>query len=155
MNKISQEAFEEKHGHFSIQEYCITGDLPPEHIAESILCKHIETMNPIREELGVAISVSKNSGYRPKKYEIKKGRSGNSQHTFEDSEGNPTDGAADYTSSKLIKLLQLLQAKSTYTRICYYPKMGFIHCDFKPTADGKRQYFENSANGWKFIRNLK
>lgn len=152
--KITQEAFEKLRGNFSIKEFCITGECPPEEVAQSIIDNHINVLNPIREKLGVPVIVSQKSGYRPKDYELSKGRSGKSQHTFEDKEGNVTGGAVDLTSTKLGQLLDLLISDSNYTRICYYPINHFIHCDHNPTADGKRQYFNcmSPTGSWKFIK---
>lgn len=153
---ITQEAFEKQRGNFSIKEFCITGERPPLDVAESIIANHINVLNPIREELGASIIVSQKAGYRPKDYEISKGRRGTSQHTFKDKEGNVTGGAADLTSPKLIELITLLKANSSYSRICYYPNNGFIHCDHKPTPNGVRQYFEcdSPSSKWRFKKHL-
>lgn len=153
---ITQEAFEKARGYFSIKEFCITGERPPVEVAEMIVKHHIDVLNPLREELGAPIIVSQKAGYRPRAYELSKGRSGNSQHTFEDADGNVTKGAVDLTSAKLRPLLDLLIEKSSYSRICFYPNNGFIHCDHKPTSNGTRQYFNCSspAGKWQFIRNV-
>lgn len=154
--KITQEAFEKQRGKFSIKEFCITGEYPPVEVAESIIENHINVLNPLREELGAAIIISQKAGYRPKQYELSKGRSGKSQHTFEDREGNVTKGAADLTSPELESLGVLLREKSSYSRICYYPNNGFYHCDHKPTPNGVRQYFEcdSPSGSWVFKKNL-
>lgn len=87
---------------------------------------HIELLNPIREVLGIPIHISKNSGFRPRAYELARGRSGNSQHTF------AGRGAVDVTCDpKRLEDLVTLLKTSGYTRICYYPKQKFIHCDLK------------------------
>lgn len=44
--------FTEKIGHFSVSEYCITGEMPPQDIFDAIVEFHIKEMNPIRELYG-------------------------------------------------------------------------------------------------------
>jgi hypothetical protein len=158
---ITQEAFEKRRGHFSIKEFCITGERPPLEVAESIILNHIDVLNPIREELGAPIIISQKAGYRPKEYELSKGRSGKSQHTFErvdetTGEVIVTGGAVDLTSRNLDELGSLIRASGKYTRMCYYPNNGFYHCDHKPTANGVRQYFEcdSPAGRWVFKGNM-
>lgn len=101
----------------------------------------IKILNPIREELGFPIIISKQSGYRPKLYEISRGRSGNSQHCFEGK------GAVDLTcdSSQLSELFELLQ-QSEFTRVCLYLNKGFIHADFK--REEKQVFLCLDKNNW-------
>lgn len=143
--------FTEKRGHFSVKEYCITGKEPEQEVFDAIVKFHIEPMNAVRELYGKPISVSKNSGYRPKAHELSKGRPGTSEHTFEKIYPKGR-GAADYTAESIPKLLDLLISDSPYLRICYYPSHGFIHCDYK--GDGtRRELYQADANGkWKLER---
>jgi len=142
--------------HFSVSEYCINDDNVPQRIADAILYYHILVMNPVREELGAAIKVSKNSGWRPTKHEISKGRSGDSIHTFTKTFRDPMGkGAADYTATDILKLLRLMLEKTSYTRIVYYPNNHFIHADHAFQERGRR-YFEaaSPSSEWKFIRQI-
>lgn len=110
-------------------------------IADKIVKHHIAVIQPIRNKLGFPIFVSKGSGYRPVAWEAKHGRSGTSEHCFKGK------GAADYsckTEKQLLLLLTELQ-NSVYTRICYYPKEQFIHCDYKGCEPS---YFECINNQW-------
>jgi hypothetical protein len=51
------------------------------------------------------------------------------------------------------KLLELIIKHTSYTRMAVYK--GFIHCDYKPTSDGKRQLFKSDKNSrWEFIKNV-
>jgi hypothetical protein len=130
--------------YFPILEFCITGDMPPVDVAKKIQ-KHIDLMNPIRHKLGFPVSVSKNSGYRPRWYEVSKKRSGNGEHNFEG------EGAADYTTATKERTLLLLEElkKSDYKRVCYYPNNNFIHCDFKGS---EKVYFEASSPTAPWVR---
>jgi hypothetical protein len=145
-----------KKTHFELHEFNCTGALIPERVQQSIQDNHIAVMNPIREDLGAAITVSKRSGYRPEDYEKKKKRSGNSTHTFKiqlkDPEGK---GAADYTAEDIEKLLQLMIEKTGFTRICYYPNNKFIHADYAFADRGRRLFTAASPSAsWVYQKNL-
>jgi hypothetical protein len=147
MSNITQAEFTHKHGHFRISEFCIEQTPPPRRIAEIIISNHITPMNAVREALGSPILVSKRSGYRPRAYERSKGRTGNSQHNFEESHQHGT-GAGDYTSADAKDLIEPMIEHTCYTRICYYPNNNFVHGDFKPTPSGKREiYTADSPTG--------
>lgn len=145
--------------YFNLSELCIVDEPVPMHVADKLLNHHIRIMNPIRQMLGAPITASQNSGYRPYSYEKARGRSGKSQHTFGDL---PTGkdlsvlGAIDWTTLDLSRLNDLEKAlieHSPYTRITRYK--SFIHCDYKPTSDSRRQYFTSGADSkWTFVRHL-
>lgn len=120
----------------------------PLDIAKAIIQYHAEPINKVSNKIGIPIFVSKNSCYRPKEYELSKGRSGNSQHTFQEKHKFGV-GAADYTARDLNILLDGLIKHTHYTRICLYTKKNFIHCDYK-NNNSQRQYFEDSGSGWVF-----
>ena len=126
--------------YFEREEFYKEGTIVSDAVAEKT-DKHIEELNPIRHRLGVPVEISKQSGYRPKAYELSKGRSGNSQHCFE--EGGAVDLTCD--SGKFQRLYELLQ-NSGYKRICLYPENMFIHCDYKG-AD--QVMFVDTGNGWE------
>lgn len=120
--------------HFEISEFLIdraAKDVPV-HVADKILRHHIPIINPIREKLGVAITVSEHSGFRSFAWERSKGRSGTSQHTFGDAHQNPEFwlGAADYTCTDFEGLVRELVA-SEYRRVAIYESRRFVHCDHK------------------------
>jgi len=110
---------------------------------ETKIQHHIDILNPIREKLGIPIRISKRSGYRPKIYELSRGRSGNSQHTFKGK------GAVDLTCKldQLQLLFELLQ-ESEYTRICLYVNKNFIHADMKE-INGSQQVFICTDLHWE------
>lgn len=135
---------------FSIKEFLITR---PKNIgvdiADKLFWNHIIPMIPVRNELGLSITASLRSGYRPKWYELAKGRNGSSQHVFKGK------GAVDWTCKDFTKnkdeLLRLIIKHTEYTRICVYK--GFIHCDYKATPANLRRVYEYQNKEWKFIRN--
>lgn len=128
--------------YFTIQEFTAEPLIPP-FVASFIVKYHIQVMDPIREEMGGPILVSKRSGYRSPETEFKNKRSGDSEHTFK------RKGAADYTADN-IELLGQLLLKTPYTRICYYPDNKFYHCDYK---NDKRQLyiFKEGWDGWRRV----
>lgn len=136
---------------FSLKEFIITKPKTiPLDIADKLYWYHILPMIPVRNTLGVWVSASSFSGYRPKWWELNRGRSGNSQHVFIDK------GAVDWTCSNFYtnknKLLNLIIEHTEYTRIAVYE--SFIHCDYKPTNDGNRQLFSSdSSSNWDSNRN--
>lgn len=133
--------------YFKMSEFIIDPDMDqvPLHVCDKIVEHHLPILNNIRHLLGVPVIISKHSGYRSVEWEYERGRSGNSQHTFKGK------GAVDVRcNDKFDDLLDLL-IDSDYTRVCYYPHHGFIHCDFKDVE--KPQYFEADENGsWNFKR---
>lgn len=145
-----------KKSHFTLDEFNLTGAEIPARIQKAIEQHHIAVMNPVRDELGAAITISKKSGYRPEAYERSKKRSGNSSHTFKiqlkDPEGK---GAADYTADDIEKLLELMISKTPFSRICYYPNNKFIHADYCFENRGRRLFHAASPSAeWKFIKHL-
>jgi len=129
--------------YFSIKEFLIDRNMTtvPVHVVDKIERYHKPIINPIRHDMGVPIHVSGNSGYRSVEWEIKAGRNGSSQHTFEGW------GAGDYTCEHLELLLDELLA-SDYKRVCYSPKEGFIHCDHH---GHERLHFIAEAGQWNLV----
>lgn len=123
-------------------------------VADKLYQFHIIPMQKVREELGVWVTASLKSGYRPQWWEILKNRSGKSQHTF--IEEHPLgSGAIDWTCSDFKanndRFLELIIEHTNYTRIAIYGT--FIHCDFKPTPSGKREVYVSDANSnWQLLK---
>lgn len=128
---------------FDIREFCITDEPVPQGVADKIFKYHMNPMQVVRERLEDPIIVSRRSGYRPVKWELERGRNGNSQHTFRGK------GAADYriNSDNWGLLLCLIKDWTEYSRICIYPNNSFIHCDY---ASDKRIIYraESPAGSW-------
>ena len=140
---------------FTISEFCITDDPIEQNIANMILRWHIWEIQKVRDVLQRPIMVSRNSGYRPYSYEINRGRSGNSEHTFRNINTHGI-GAADYTLNfesnrpylvQLNELFDAIDCHTNYTRIAIYPNNLFIHCDYK--ADEKQLFI--ATPNWKRI----
>ena len=135
----------------SIEEFLITSpkyvDLD---IADKLFNFHILPMQIVRDRLGLPITASQKSGYRPRSWEIRKGRSGNSQHTFSQDWTNGS-GAVDWTcknfSRNKYKMLDLMIKNTNYQRICLYD--SFIHADYKESGSGKRELFDYVNGKWK------
>lgn len=129
------------HNYFTLKEFLIEPNKQtPLEVLEKIMRYHIMVLNPIRAELGMAIHISQNSGYRSKEYELKKGRSGKSEHTFIDM------GAVDLTCADNNALFKLLKEHSPYRRIAVYKEQNFIHCDYK---GNEQAIYINTKEGWK------
>lgn len=145
-----------KKSYFGLHEFNLTDSIMPVEIQNSIRANHIDVMNPIREELGAKINVSKRSGWRPEAHEKRKKRSGNSTHTFKKQLKDPQGkGAADYTAEEIERLLELMIEKTPFTRICYYPNNKFIHADYAFAERGRRLFHAASpSSDWKFIKPL-
>ena len=130
----------------TVSELSIVNTDIPLAVADKLIKYHISPMTFVRESLGDPITASQRSGYRPKWYEINKGRSGNSQHTFEDK------GAVDWTTTgDMKKLLQLIIDFTTYTRICYYPNNRFIHCDYKNPVERWEYVCKSPTSKWERV----
>jgi len=127
---------------FSMAELCITDDPIPISVADKLL-KHIRIIQSIRDRIGVPISASQHSGYRPVAYELAQGRSGNSEHTFHG------EGAVDWTCRKshIATLFEELK-ESEYRRVAFYPHKNFVHCDLK---GAEKLFFiaDTVTNKWK------
>lgn len=129
--------------YFTRSEFYKNFETPPDEILEKI-DSHIIELNPIRLRQNEAITIT--SGYRPREHELLKGRSGNSQHTFHHR------GACDLVANSLLTLLDNLVKHSSYSRICYYPKDGFIHVDWVGWVPNEtKQLFVDHGKGWRRI----
>ena len=128
--------------HFKFQELLVETKNIPVDVAQKLLTYHMIPVSVVREELGVAITASLNSGYRSREWELSKGRSGTSQHVF------IGKGAVDWTCSNFRtnkqKFLELLVEHTDYTRFAVYN--NFIHCDYKKTPSNKKEVYTSTAN---------
>lgn len=121
-------------------------------VADKLYQFHIIPMNIVRGLMGVWVTASLKSGYRPKWWELQHGRSGNSQHVYRDEWENGS-GAVDWTCKDFEvnkdKFLKLIIEHTKYTRIAVYNT--FIHCDYKDTVSGKRELYSSDSNSnWVF-----
>jgi hypothetical protein len=132
--------------HFNISDFNITGGPIPQDVADKILMHHLIPLARVCQVSGLKLVISKRSGYRPKWYEIKKKRSGDSQHTFEGF------GAVDITCENFQEhkwdLIAHLNTETQYKRIALYDSKNFIHLDYKGT---KRILFDEN---WEVMYEL-
>jgi len=129
-------------GQFKISDFCIEDKPIPLSVADKLQLYHIDVIQEVRDALGFPIWPSKHSGYRSRKYELSRRRAGTSEHTFHGK------GACDYTCFKenLNTLFNAL-VKSDYTRVCLYPRQGFIHADYK--GNKKKVYKCFDGKNWE------
>lgn len=146
---------------FTISEFIIAPKYGvPIRVAGALLRYHIQPMVAVRHELQCPVWPSAKSGYRHVNYEIEKGRKPEegkdwSRHTFVKSvtDKDPkAKGAVDWTTEKkrLLDLAEAISNLTKYTRICFYPDEGFMHCDYGHEELGRR-YFLNSDGRWKSV----
>jgi len=136
--------------HVTIKEMVIDDNIKMSVNEANTLNEYSVELSIVREQLGKPVRVSKRSGLRTVEYEKSKGRTGTSQHsTFEQGQG-----AIDLIYDK--ELFDKLVERKFFTRICYYPNNGFIHCDKKPTNKKGIEYFEASTPtaAWVFKKLL-
>lgn len=132
--------------YFSISEFILRKDLPvPLEVADKILRYHLWPLNEVRQRIGVALHISKASGYRPVAHELEKGRDGSSEHTFKGK------GAADLAviRPRMHDLAVALIQMTEYTRIAYYPNSHFLHVDLKFPERGRRVFIADGE--WKHV----
>jgi hypothetical protein len=128
---------------FNIAEFCkLSGNTPegiPLSVADKIIRYHMTPLQIVRSELGVPIHVT--SGFRPIEWEVKRGRSGNSQHTFQ------VKGAVDVSLFRNTHRWQDFAdlIKQHYMRIAWYPIQNFMHLDHDAT---QRQFFIVRNSTW-------
>ena len=137
--------------YFEFKELVIDGKPIPLDVAQKLLIHHMIPVSVVREKLGVPITASQKSGYRPYEWEIARGRSGNSQHVFKGK------GAVDWTCKNFRgnkkELLELLVQCTDYTRYAVYN--NFIHCDYKPTKDNRKEiYTSTPASKWTLKKTI-
>ena len=122
---------------FKLSEFNISGQAIPEDVADKIYLYHIIPGNRVRDKLGLPMWPSENSGYRPRWWELHRGRSSDSQHVFK------AKGAVDWNCKDFHQnhwlLLKFLIEETEYTRFAIYPT--FIHCDY--AIQGERWVFND------------
>ena len=141
---------------YKLEEFIITESKEiPVDVADKLYIYHIIPMNNVRLELDEPVTASAKSGYRPEEYELSKGRSGKSQHTFK-YDWKRGSGAVDWTCKDFEKnrdrFLNLIIKHTKYTRICVYDT--FIHCDYKDTINDRRELFRYDGEKWQFIKKI-
>jgi len=109
-----------------ISDFNISGKDIPQDVADKILDFHLRPLERVQECVSFKISVSLKSGYRPRWWELNKGRSGNSQHCFYGK--GATDVTCDDFKTNKDALLEALISETEYTRICEYET--FYHVDY-------------------------
>ncbi|MGB2525707.1 hypothetical protein [Flagellimonas sp. SN16] len=125
-----------------ISDFNISGKDIPQDVADKILDYHLRPLERVQECVSFKISVSQKSGYRPRWWELNKGRSGNSQHCFYGK--GATDVTCDDFKTNKDALLGVLISETEYTRICEYET--FYHVDY--ALSDERWMFKNVNGKW-------
>ena len=124
--------------------WAIDQQSPPPDVWRRLLQYHIRPVVSIFYAEGVPLVPSRGSCYRPPAWEVQKGRSGFSLHTFP----GRSHGACDLVRAdgiKVVSVLDLLVEQGPWRRICWYPSRDFIHVDYddhQGTPCERRQLFE-------------
>ena len=120
-----------------LSDFCITQKPVPIAVMDKIYEFHFIPLLEVKRHTSLSVRPSAKSCYRPLRYEISKGRSGNSQHTFKGK------GACDVTCDDFYinkdELLSALVKHTNYTRFAVYN--NFIHCDY--AMQGERWVFNS------------
>lgn len=148
--------------HYKISDFCISNVDIPEVIADRILLYHLLPMNAVEDATPFHVFPSYSvkgqpSGWRPYFWEIARGRSGGSQHTFGqrktkvlDEKGGCDITCEDFKNNKNA-LLEALIENTSYLRFAVYDT--FIHADYKDTHNGKRLLFNSTISSkWTFVK---
>lgn len=116
-----------------ISDFCIVQEPTPLDVVDKIEEFHLHPLRMVDACCDFKVMVSANSGYRPRKYELSKGRSGNSQHCFY-GKGAVDVTCEDFKENK-DKLLEVLIEETEYTRFAIYNT--FIHCDYAHQVENR------------------
>jgi hypothetical protein len=138
------------------EAWIISGPLPERSVWDRIEAHHVRPLCTLFHVTGVPLVPSGRSCYRPRSYELQRGRSGSSLHTFPGS----SRGACDLVRADGVGVssaLDLLIVRGPWRRICHYPRNGFVHVDYGD-ANGviceRRQLFTCAGGSapWRFVR---
>ena len=110
-----------------ISEFNISGKPIPEDVADKILEHHLRPLEKVNKaEPLLNAKPSLKSCYRPRWWELDRGRNGDSQHCFYGKGAN--DITCDNFSENKDILLKTLIEETKYTRFAVY--RTFIHADY-------------------------
>lgn len=131
-------------------QWTIHGTRPPEDLWPVIRDRYVVPLQQLWVHLGVGLVPSMRSVYRSRDYELTKGRTGNSLHTFPAG----TFGAADLTPHDrcpVMHHLDTLVDYSPFRRICVYRGSNFVHVDYggpgSRSGDRRSLWFAASPYG--------
>lgn len=139
---------DENKSHFIVEEFIKYDNNPTQETIKKITKTHIPELEKIRLKAGMPIIIR--SASRTKEHELKRGRSGKSQHIYPNGKGAVDVSVPEYMDKeKLNKLEQAIITESSYTRISRYK--SYLHLDFKPNRYGRRAYYRNTPYGWMYV----
>lgn len=134
--------------------WIITQEQLPQDLWPVIRDSYIIPLQTLWHTHGIGLVPSARSVYRPKEYELSRGRLGGSLHTFPPG----TRGAADLTThdgGEVIYHLDSVIEVLPFRRICYYGLKNFIHVDYgdQGRRSGDRRslwYCSGPGAPWQF-----
>ena len=132
---------------FKVEEFTKYDNNPSARTVSKISTVHIPELVKLRSAVGEPIIIR--SGARSYEHEKKMGRSGASQHVYDNGEGAVDISLDDFSKKKLDRLEYYIFKVTDYTRIARYGT--FIHLDFASNRYGERAYYKNTDFGWLFV----
>ena len=137
--------------YFTVEEFTEYNESPSEETKSKIKNIHIPQLTKLRLAINEPIVIR--SASRSVSHEIKSGRSGKSQHVYDNGLGAVDISITDYSKKKLDNLEKEVILNTNYTRIARY--RTFIHLDYYNNRFGERAYYKNTEFGWVFIGIIK
>ncbi len=133
-------------GNFRVSEFLMYAPSPCAATFAKIF-NWIDILNDARNELskqrGEDSPITINAGARSLRHELSKGRTGQSQHVYQNYKG-----AVDVTCEGDIKeLYEILLRDKRISRACLYVKANFIHIDMLP-SNHRKYLFDESLKKW-------
>jgi hypothetical protein len=138
-------------------QWCITSAPPPPRVWDIIRGAYVEPLRYLRDVHGVELVPSGRSCYRPKGWELAKGRKGTSLHTFPAGSRGACDLIMRGGGKITERALHVLKLHAPFARICHYPNNGFVHVDYggRGTRPGRSFYVcASPAGAWRFVCDL-
>lgn len=142
---------------YLMSDFVISDEAVPVVVMDRIQKYHLEVLDPVQDNTPFKVYPSADSCFRTYWWEIARGRSGGSQHTFGQRRFKILNqiGACDITCENFAQneeeLLKALIKHTPYIRFAVYNT--FIHADYKDTHNGKRLLFNStSSSKWTFVK---
>jgi hypothetical protein len=125
---------------------------PPQAVWERIQRHYIEPLRAFGQRTGVYLVPSARSCYRSRSYELARGRSGTSWHTFPPA----SRGACDLVRADggpMSDVMPAVRGFLPFPSIAWYPANGFIHVDYhvRRKRPGRSLYLcKSPVSEWVF-----
>lgn len=137
--------------YFKVEEFTKYDKNPTKETIRKIKEIHIPQLVKVRDGVNQAVIIR--SAARSKEHELAQGRSGKSQHVYENGLGAVDVSLINYTKPELDKLENVIIDSTNYNRVTRYDT--FIHVDYADNRFGDRAYYRNTIYGWIYIGKIK